>query len=169
MNCNEARDLILTDALDAEISPADKRELLTHLVACESCRLLMDQAEERLKAAFLNAPRPAPPDHIWNRISAKLDEIEMAGRKEPSAAGPGLLMRLLHLFHGTGQRFAWGAAAVIAIAIISFSLHGPPKQMIGRLSPVTASLVTICEGDSEFEETLVSCTRFDTPIEKLFF
>lgn len=169
MNCDEARDHILTDALDAEIGPSEKRDLLTHLVACEACRLLMAQAEESLQKPFLKAVRPTPPAHVWNSISTELERIGLMEKEEPPMSWTGLVRQLRLFFHGAGRRFALGMAAIISIAIISFSLRSMPGRMSGGLKPVAASLALICEGDSAFEKRIVSCAQFDTPIEKLFF
>lgn len=168
MNCDEARDLILTDAIDAEISPTDKRELLTHLVACESCRRLMGKAESQLCPSFETAVRPVPPTYIWKNISSELDRLDAKREARPSA-GVGLVEWLQSLFRGVGWKISLGAVSLVTIAVMSFSHRTLPRPASPGLSPVASSLSALFEGDGNFEKRIVSCGQFDTPIEKIFF
>jgi len=169
MNCDQARELILTDAIDAEISMDDKRELLTHLVACESCRLLMDRAEADLMTPFEQAGRLVPPPELWRNIERELDRTALQTDSETGVAGPGFFARLRHLIPQAVRPFALATAVLLIAALFSFYHPEPPMRTAARLSPAASALMLICERDSAFEEALVRNIQFDTPIEKLFF
>jgi|GEM_PF-2924410 len=169
MKCDQARELILTDAIDVEISTEDKRELLTHLVACESCRLLMDRAEADLVRPFEQAVRLVPPPEIWQNIESGLDRAALQADSRASDAGMGIFVRLRKLIQQAARPFALTIAVILLAVFFSFFHREPTVRTVTRLSPAASALMLICERDSAFEEALVKNIQFDTPIEKLFF
>ncbi len=72
MTCERYREAI-DGLVDGTLSAADQAELQRHLDACPSCRVLAaDLARIRHAAAAL--PKETPPDRVWARIAAALEE-----------------------------------------------------------------------------------------------
>ncbi|HEY9070267.1 MAG TPA: hypothetical protein VIV61_08400 [Candidatus Ozemobacteraceae bacterium] len=159
MNCERARELILTDALDDQIHPDDKRDLLKHLVACEACRLLMDRAQEELVGPFTQAARPVPPANLWDRIERRLDD----------EAPQGLFERIRAFLRRQSAVLTTAAALAVLVLFVEVIRRDSPERAVTRLAPTTAVLMEIYGGTGAFEKALMQTVQIDTPIEDLFF
>ncbi len=159
MNCERARELILTDALDDQIHPDHKRELLKHLVACEPCRLLMDRAREDLVGPFEQAARPVPPADLWERIESRLE----------GEAPSGIFERIRAFLRRQSVVLTTAAALAVLVLFVEVVRRDSPERAVKRLAPTTAVLMEIYGGDGAFEKALMQTVNIDTPIEDLFF
>ena len=73
MNCNNVRELILTDFSDNELSPDKQKMLETHLATCLACRNLAAGIKE-CSGVLSGAERISlDRDKIWQRIVAEID------------------------------------------------------------------------------------------------
>jgi anti-sigma factor RsiW len=97
----------LSDYLDDELSPAERRDVESHLQACESCRAVLDELARVVSRAQGLVARP-PHSDLWGGIDARIE----AERATP--------------FIGVRRRIAFTvpqlAAAAVFIAIVSGGL-----------------------------------------------
>ncbi len=76
MNCHKAKELLLTDAVDCELTGKLKEQLSAHLESCQECRKLRQDIESDLSILFRSAAAPEVPESLWKRIERKIQEEE---------------------------------------------------------------------------------------------
>ncbi len=73
MNCEKAREIILTDYLDGELTDAGKAPILEHLRGCPACREFETRVKATAIAPFAQAPRVEPPARLWKDIRMAIE------------------------------------------------------------------------------------------------
>ncbi len=63
----------LNEYLDQELDPRDRRRIDAHLSRCDECRRALEEIAAIVRAA-VDLPPVAPPERIWESISASLIE-----------------------------------------------------------------------------------------------
>lgn len=125
MTCTDY-ELLIGDAVDGTLGPAEQRDLDAHLATCARCRALADDFRTIRSVSHTLEPL-VPPPHVWNRIAAAVE----SDRRRWWAMTP--------LFSG------WRAAAVAAFSVVVvagivwFARSTPSQQVPGA---VTESAVT---------------------------
>ena len=79
MDC-QAADEALDSILDGEVPLETRREVLAHLEACAVCREEWAYRQLLRRAIRQGGDAVDPPAHLWERIGARLDEIDPRGR-----------------------------------------------------------------------------------------
>lgn len=74
MDCKKIRELILTDYIDGEADPQIKKEIEEHLSTCSQCRIFEKAAREFTVEPFEKAQRERPPEYLWGKIRASIEE-----------------------------------------------------------------------------------------------
>lgn len=74
----------LLAAGDKEVSPDERRELMSHLAECEDCRLRFGQWT-RLQNLFAQAEMPASSEAFVFQVMEKITELETASAAVPAA------------------------------------------------------------------------------------
>ncbi|MBF0486183.1 MAG: zf-HC2 domain-containing protein [Candidatus Omnitrophica bacterium] len=79
-NCENLRELILTDYLDGEADDKARAAVDAHLLQCADCRSLLKEAQEGFVMPLETVAREAVPAEIWislqDRISARTSWAE---------------------------------------------------------------------------------------------
>ena len=75
MNCKHARDLILTDYIDGEMSLGAARQMEAHLLHCPSCRLLAQNVRKDTEV-LKTRERETVDESVWRRIQGKIQSPE---------------------------------------------------------------------------------------------
>src|SRR5262245_45979686 len=76
MNCNNFRELILTDYADGQLGPEKQQLLDSHLRDCIACRNLAASIKES-SGTLSNLPRIAlDREKIWQKISAEIGNVK---------------------------------------------------------------------------------------------
>lgn len=78
MNCEEIREMLLTDYIDGELDADAALVVKRHLASCGSCRAFEASVREAAVEPFKEAPVVAPPAHIWKGIENAI------GRETPA-------------------------------------------------------------------------------------
>ena len=116
MNCNNIKELILTDYVDNELAP-DKRTLLeTHLMNCPACRNLASSIKETAGILADGKRVSLDRDKIWQKITA-----EIASEKSPSIIyEPRRQMSLLEKIFPVARPAVVGVGLVLLIVLTTF-------------------------------------------------
>ncbi len=114
MNCDEIRELLLTDYVDGELDAARKAEVRGHLQGCAACRRFERAVRETAIEPLKNAEKVQPPDAVWERIR----QAVIAG-KDRRAKGAFTVWRerLEAAFPARARIPSLAAAAVILLAV----------------------------------------------------
>ena len=62
-------ELLIGDAVDGALEPAQQRALDAHLATCARCRALAEDFRT-IRAVSQTLEPHVPPPHVWNRIAA---------------------------------------------------------------------------------------------------
>ena len=116
---HEKARVLASEAIDAELSPADATWLAAHLSGCEECTLVAGEyrdLHDELRALTL----PEPPRDLWARTSAGLDGIDLARAR-------GRLPSWRIGLSGNRSLLGSGAAVAITVLLVGVSLlsQGP--------------------------------------------
>jgi hypothetical protein len=76
MKCETAREWILSDYLDGQMSPEQKKAIETHLTGCIRCRDFEAAARKAVIEPFKGAARVSPPEALWHKIKERIKEEE---------------------------------------------------------------------------------------------
>ncbi len=71
MDCNQIRDLLLTDILDGEADLSLREAVGSHLTRCSRCRDYGADLQKTLKKPFDVSSEIKPSDAVWDRIKEK--------------------------------------------------------------------------------------------------
>jgi predicted anti-sigma-YlaC factor YlaD len=82
MNCKSIQEKLLTDFIDQELDPKDKKEILDHLAQCPDCRLFWETAKKNLADPFENIPEQDVPESVWQNIQHAIIEEKMKAVEE---------------------------------------------------------------------------------------
>ncbi|MCA9398890.1 MAG: zf-HC2 domain-containing protein [Candidatus Omnitrophica bacterium] len=112
MNCQNVKDLILTDYLDEQLGPQQKSAVETHLKECQECRAYLDAVKNISALPFENGTQVRPPEEIWSNIKATIEhEQETSGVLQETTV-PGFWQQLSIL-----KRLALGAVSLVLLII----------------------------------------------------
>jgi hypothetical protein len=115
MNCRKAKDLILSDYTDNELSLRIKTEIDKHLEKCAACRKFQETLQDKIIQPLKQAKEIMPPDYVWERIreeiEAKTSQCEQPGFSIFTALRQKCLRRPQGVF-----------AAALAVIAIFFAL-----------------------------------------------
>ena len=69
MNCEKARNLILTDYLDDQMDVKARCIIEEHMARCPECKNLYLEAKKATdELSFNTLPRANPPEYVWRRV-----------------------------------------------------------------------------------------------------
>ncbi|MFH1368636.1 MAG: zf-HC2 domain-containing protein [Elusimicrobiota bacterium] len=91
MKCSEARELLITDFLDNEISPESERQLAEHLASCQSCKEYEQTLIKTAVEPFKAVKRESPPSYIWQNIQNGIENRNTADVRNPAVIMKGWL------------------------------------------------------------------------------
>jgi hypothetical protein len=141
----------LSDYLDGELTPEDRREVALHLESCTECAEALRELEQVMERARA-LPDMAPPNDLWPAIEARLVErkaVAGAAVAEPVAAKPRSAPARPALARKPPHRvvsFTWPQliAAGLAVALLSFAAfwlgtRGDQRIARGHVSPPATS------------------------------
>jgi len=155
MNCEHYEEAIGELVDGARMDEARRIEVEKHLRDCASCRSLLSDLRQ-IRAAANRLPMQPPPDRVWTRLSAQL----------PVAANQVEKRRVFHLLFGTPRlRFAWGAAATLAIAVLVLVVALPRlrpvenRQAAGRPPAAQPAAGAVHPTDAELVQSVESELR----------
>lgn len=170
MNCEQVKELLLTDHIDGELSSGAAEELGNHLEGCPACRAYQTSVREAALAPFARlTPRKPAPD-LWQRILTAI-RAESPVIREPLPAAPGgwrsafqqlkLLFKLVPAMALAGLLLVLGTLwqgkplPTVPPTLLAMQRHLTPEELLFGTNP--AMEVRILRG-----------MRLDTPMEKLF-
>lgn len=157
MNCQKARDLILTDQIDGELNRARQDELDKHMLSCPACREFEMSARKNLSGIFANTKNAEPPVYLWEGIK---DRIAHDSARKGLASG--LLTRLRDvasaIFRIPKPVMAFAATAIIIIAILVSIPAIRSRDLDNYLNEQADFMVTLgvgeTNGDSVFDTNI---------------
>jgi hypothetical protein len=121
---HEKARMLASEAIDAELEPADATWLADHLGRCDDCAAVA--AEYRALHDELRAlPLPEPPRDLWARTAAALDEVDGSAARRASRTGVG--GRWLGSLNWTRSSLASVMAVALVVVVVGLSLfsQGP--------------------------------------------
>jgi predicted anti-sigma-YlaC factor YlaD len=72
MQCEEVREVLLTDYFDGIATPETMQKVDSHIAVCAECRTLRATATTALRQTLMQEPVPVPVDRMWERIEQRL-------------------------------------------------------------------------------------------------
>lgn len=182
MDCERARDLILTDWADGELAVAESSALMRHLGACAACRALADRVTAETVVPLQRAPGRQPDPALWSRVQAG---IRRENREQADGVpfGVGAWLAAGHravslLFRPALAGLAVGACLVIGTVLFEGKWVSVPEagREITASTVVPGSIpspdgqddVSWYTGDTNFENTAVTNANFGTAMEACF-
>ncbi|MFA5259995.1 MAG: zf-HC2 domain-containing protein [Candidatus Omnitrophota bacterium] len=127
MNCNQIRDLILTDYLDERLSGRTLNELKDHLLKCAACREFERVARQAAVEPFEGLPVAKTPETVWQNIRELITEEDR--RFSPSWAQ--LWGTSWKKMFGFRPAVAW--AGLIPVLILAFVVvQHVPQQKVAK-------------------------------------
>lgn len=161
MKCENAKDLLLTDYQDKELSGEKRGELEGHLTSCSGCRAFLRQAQEALAVSFRDLPRLEPPKELWSKIEARLDE--------ESARGPfweDLKERVAAIWP---RKTLWVPALGLAASLIAVGLwRQPTLQPVAKTETPPELGVLTGWPEETAQAPAEESDEYGTPIEEYF-
>lgn len=88
MNCEQIKDLLLTDHLDGELGTEEMTAVQRHLDACPACRAYQVSVRTAAVGPFASLAPLQPPATLWQRIITVI-RAESPGVREPLPTSPG--------------------------------------------------------------------------------
>ncbi len=85
-NCNNIKDIILTDYVDNEIDTSVKVQVEKHLQGCLSCQAFAREVKAQLVVPLQQATRQEVPSQMWNNIQNQIIQQQQSSE--------GLLVKL---------------------------------------------------------------------------
>ena len=160
MQCDQVRELLLTDYLDGEMEGANKEALQGHLSQCPHCREEGRIIQKLAMEPFRNLERKTPSDEVWERIQRQIEKEREAAIS--TAADPGGRWKT---FFSGGRGFAAATAAVFVILLVVTLLFKGPEKNEQATTPGIDYATTLFEtvGTATLEEE-----GFGTVIEDVF-
>jgi len=73
MNCERIQELVLTDYLDGQLTPAQKQHIDGHLHECPQCRAFVQAAHQTAFEPFLHAEQLKPSESVWQTIQESIE------------------------------------------------------------------------------------------------
>ena len=79
MNCDEVKNLGLTDYLDGELDRSQTEAVGEHLKSCSRCREATEAIRESVSSPFKLSENLKPPERVWSNIKERIlaDEEEL--------------------------------------------------------------------------------------------
>ena len=113
MDCERAL-ILISAALDGELSREEQAELEEHLAACPECRALSD--DFGVMSVALSDMQAEPPDDLMGRVEAALDQeaVSVTARPKPRWKAWGSLAAMLALVVCLGGVYLWSGMGGMA-------------------------------------------------------
>jgi hypothetical protein len=166
MKCDKARDLILTEYIDGEISGKLKQELEDHLLQCISCRELLVLSKTKVEDVFDNAQVQETPEYVWHRIKDKIVHQNIGVHKIT------LTGFITGLFKAPKLQLALAALIFMIMTTITFKIMGNPDDQVAKIiknnpDNTETTYIAFLMGYEESDEGQ-STTGYGTYIEEYF-
>jgi len=78
MNCEQIKELLLTDYADNRLTDEKRQEVDKHLAACSDCRTFQALARGVAAQVFNDKKIPQAPEYLWQRIKNEVSEESSA-------------------------------------------------------------------------------------------
>ena len=154
MKCEHIQELILTDHMDGEMGDAQNKQFEQHLQVCAGCRQYAALARQAAAEPFENAGRIHPPEHVWHRIKARIEE------EQDSAKG------IRNIFTIPKSVYALSAAMLILIMILTKMFLFDPNGT--QLANGISDEIEIYEYLTEWDPSVEFDVAFGTDTEAYF-
>ena len=116
MKCERAREFILTDHVDGELSSECRREVDDHLRTCAACRELEHLVREKISRPLNIATRETPPAYLWEGIRERITS--------DAEARSGVFSRLAELIRDAFSSISNIPRPVMAFAVVAVIMVG---------------------------------------------
>jgi anti-sigma factor RsiW len=155
MDCKKAEDIILTDYIDAKVTPQVLKEVEAHLASCSRCSALAARLKS-VSAALRQAERIEPSAEVWEKIRSEI------GEKTPQVVfSPGFFEPIRIFFTRLKPAMVITATAAVILVVLTVARIAPHKG-IKTIQDDMISLVTLYENG-----TSTGCD-FGTSVENYF-
>ncbi len=162
MKCSDLREQILTDYLDGRMESGARELLEAHLNICDECRAFAAMAKKAVIEPFHRTERAAPPESLWQQISARI-EAEKDSSVTPDA---GFMEKLKSMF--MGRRPAFAAAAVVALLVVAVVTTRLPRVQEERMATAMTEEIDYITDLLEGPNQLATVDGYGTVIEEYF-
>ncbi len=166
MNCEEIKEVLMTDFMDNECSGAVQEEVVAHLKACGDCRRFEQLLRRKVWQPFRAIKAVKPPEEIWQRIKGSIE----ATHPPRVAPGWGRIFELLRRNYLRVPMPVFGVATVMAAILVTVLVVGAPvsrkrlvKESLQEKSEYMLSL------HHSLNQDMNGYSDFDTTIEHYFF
>ena len=154
MDCNKARDLMLTDYLDDQMGEKEKARLEEHIARCPECRKVSLIAKKVEAELFLGAERANVPEYLWRRVR----ETILAEENRKKTFADAIFERLKTLLY-----IPKPALAILTVVVLLLAIGTVTKIKIDNQTSMNAEYF-----DYFTDNSINDNSAFGTSIEKYF-
>lgn len=126
MDCKKARELLLTDYVDGEVSVSIRNEIKLHLKGCAACQAL-EQKVLGVRKHFREIKPVKPPEELWSSIKESLSKEQV--RYEGS-----LVSRAIDFIHSSLwlRKPAFALSTIITVILLAVAVmhFQTPRQRL---------------------------------------
>ena len=163
MDCERIKELLITDYLDGEATEALKKEIDSHLRACDMCKEFKVSLEKSAIEPFENAPSEIPPESLWYNIKSAIEK-----ERAPKTV-IGIIDILAERLRPRRAILALATAAVIMIMVtVSVLLPDNRQRIVNNYLQEQMESLHDLNGNGEGQLADTGYTGFDTSIEEFF-
>lgn len=151
----------LSDYLDGELTPEDRRDLGLHLEGCAECAATLAELERVVEQAR-TLPDQSPAHDLWPAIEARLGARHVAAPESEPVAGPGARIAQpakrprLHVVSFTWPQLVAAGLAIALLSTAAFWLGTRGDQRLVRTVPAPASPGTTVARQEETSEAEIA-------------
>jgi anti-sigma factor RsiW len=161
----------LSDYVDDELTPAERREVDAHLAACTECRLVLDQLRQVVVRAKALDARPPQAD-LWPGVQRRIDRVTVRRFSVtlPQALAASLVIALLSgaivwmaVGSPKGLRHANATAAANMTSTANGTAAATSEPVAQGFSPASdalpADVATVSYADAQYDAAVVDLEK----------
>ncbi len=141
--CEQFKDLILTDYIDAELDRDSAGNLENHLLDCSDCRAFFKEFKNNVAMPFQQAPHQPVPAEIWDTIKKNIEDENQ--RTNPIAdlidrlRGLIVFPKMVPVFASFALMFLAGSATLETMHVQQAQAKDQGEYLVSLLSTADAS------------------------------
>lgn len=157
MNCNDAKDIVLTEFIDQEADELTNAELASHLNSCAECQQFAAEVKGKLVQPFADLELQDPPQEIWNNIEETIN---------PEVKSLGIWGALKRLARLPRPVIAFNMALVVVLMLSVWVNQNKQQNIAVKTGDNQIDVLAYVIEETEFDYD--SSSDFGTAIEEYF-
>jgi predicted anti-sigma-YlaC factor YlaD len=123
MNCEEVRELLLTDYIDGQIREDLHMRIHQHLNTCSKCRAFQQDLIQRVVEPFKKAEKPKVPTELWYSVKKAI-----TGQRQRKGLLVDFLVNLQIFVQARKPAFAFVSVVAVVLLVVALTQLSFNKQ-----------------------------------------